>query len=117
MSGLLPEQFADLAPYCSKWLVANSQERNALRITATMDEINAFYNSVLPRAPEILDHLRVLQLGALDSRNENLLKLMLAFAEIGPCVEWFGAPRVVDGCDEAIFPLVRAIDDVAAQSG
>lgn len=117
MSDLLPDQFADLAPYCSKWLAANSQERNDLRINATMDEIKAFYNSVLPRAAEILDHLRGFQLGALDAQNENLLKLMLAFAEIGPCVEWFGAPRVVDGCDEAIFPLVRAIDDVAAQSG
>lgn len=116
MSGLLPDQFADLSPYCDTWLAANSQERNAIRIAASMTEISDFYNAVLPRGAEILDYLRSHSLGTLSQENENLLKLMLAFAEIGPCVEWFGAPHVVDGCDEAVFPLVRAIDDVATQS-
>lgn len=53
---VLPERFADLAPYLD-WAVEPECARTKRKAGATMDEIRAFYDAVMPRIGEILDHL------------------------------------------------------------
>lgn len=111
----LPDGFAALEPYCEKWCLPDSTSRNQARIQASMEEIRDFYQAMIPVAGRALEHLAGLKLGALDDRQADLLKLLLALAEVGPAVEWFGQPRVIDGYPESKFPLVLALDDLAAQ--
>ncbi|MCZ6710885.1 MAG: hypothetical protein O7B25_11025 [Gammaproteobacteria bacterium] len=111
----LPASFADLAPLCADWCLADSNARSAARVAASMDEIRSFYDALVPHAEKALSYLSDKQLGQLDAADSNLLKLLLALAEIGPAVEWFGQPRVIDGYEESKFPLVVTLDDIARQ--
>ncbi len=111
----LPEGFAALEPYCGRWCLADTTSRNRARIDAEMEDIRDFYQAMIPLAGRALDHLAKFQLGALEPREADLLRLLLALAEVAPAVEWFGQPRVIDGYPESKFPLVLALDDLAAQ--
>ncbi|NIP16627.1 MAG: hypothetical protein GWM88_18505 [Pseudomonadales bacterium] len=111
----LPDGFAVLEPYCDRWCLPDSGSRNQARIEAAMDDIRDFYDAMIPLAGPALDHLSGYQLGDLEAGEANLLRLLLSLAEVGPAVEWFGQPRVIDGYPESKFPLVLALDDLAAQ--
>ncbi len=81
-----------------------------------MEDIQEFYDDMVGSASSALDYLASKKLGQLDGPDSNLLKLLLALAEIGPAVEWFGQPRVVDGYEETKFPQVLGLDDLAPQN-
>tara|TARA_A100001037_G_C14964539_1_gene550911 strand:+ start:331 stop:708 length:378 start_codon:yes stop_codon:yes gene_type:complete len=111
----LPKPFEQLASYCDRWCLPDMNARNEARISADMAEIREFYDDMVTVAPAVLEYLATKELGGLDDRDSNLLKLMLALAEVGPAVEWFGQPRVVDGYEESKFPQVLALDDLESQ--
>jgi hypothetical protein len=111
----LPDGFGALEPYCEKWCLPDSPSRNEARIDASMEDLRDFYEVMVPLAGRALDHLSSFQLGDLEAREADLLRLLLSLAEVGPAVEWFGQPRVIDGYPEDKFPLVLALDDLAAQ--
>jgi hypothetical protein len=111
----LPDGFAALEPYCTMWCLPDSPSRNKARIDASMEDLRNFYQAMVPLAGRALDHLTGFQLGELEAREADLLKLLLSLAEVGPAIEWFGQPRVIDGYPEDKFPLVLAIDDLAVQ--
>ena len=111
----LPDSFSDLVGLCAAWCLADSNARSAARVAAGMDEIRTFYDALIPHAERALSYLSDKQLGQLDAADSNLLKLLLALAEIGPAIEWFGQPRVIDGYEESKFPLVLTLDDTARQ--
>jgi len=112
----LPEQFLDLVPLCEKWCLANSAERQHTRVHSSMEEINAFHAAIIDRAPAALEYLSTRTLGNLTPAEGNLLSLMLSLAEIGPAIEWFGQPRVIDGYEEEKFPITLEIPDLDAQT-
>jgi len=47
---MLPPEFSDLEPFAAKWCLATESERFAERLASTMDEMQAFYDAVTPRA-------------------------------------------------------------------
>lgn len=111
----LPEPFAGLAPFCETWVLPDSNARHARRLAMPYPEIKTFYDAMLAVAPDVLAYLSERQLGQLDEADANLLKLMLALAEVGPAVEWYQQAAVIDGWPAERFPLVAAIPDTAAQ--
>jgi hypothetical protein len=111
----LPEAFSQLQPFCRRWCLADSNARSAARVAASMIAITEFYDAITLHAESALEYLSHKQLGQLGEADGNLLKLLLSLAEIGPAVEWFGQPRVIDGYEESKFPLVLTLDDTAAQ--
>ena len=111
----LPGEFNDLEIWCDSWCHSNTNDRNAARYAHSMDQINAFYDALLPRAEAALDYLSQFQLGELPEDAQHLMHLMLSLAEIGPAVEWFGQPQVIDGYDPLDFPLVLPLSDIGAQ--
>lgn len=113
---LLPKPFAKLDHYCDRWCLPDTNARNSARVSASMEDIQEFYDDMVGSASSALDYLASKKLGQLDGPDSNLLKLLLALAEIGPAVEWFGQPRVVDGYEETKFPQVLGLDDLAPQN-
>ncbi|MEM7543884.1 MAG: hypothetical protein AAF384_20195 [Pseudomonadota bacterium] len=111
----VPEEFSALEPFIDEWVLADSTARAEKRRTSAYEDIKAFYDIALALAPTALAYLSQFQLGDLDEAQENLLKLLLALAEIGPAVEWFGQNAVVDGFPEHRFALVEQLADTAAQ--
>jgi hypothetical protein len=108
---MLPAEFSDLEVWCDKWCLPNFKDRNDRRYETPFGEIRAFYTCMICRADDALNYLSKFQLGELDLYQENLLRLMLALAEIGPAVEWFGESQVPDGYDPQKIPLVVHIPE------
>jgi hypothetical protein len=94
----LPEQFKDLERFVA-WSLPTERERNARRLASSMAEINEFYNAMVPRTDAILEHLDRFELGKLPEREQRLLNLALALAEVANAVELYKNPAVIDGFD------------------
>ena len=111
----LPGGFESLEPFAATWVLPDAAARMARRQASDMDEIRAFYEAVLPLGERALEHLRQFELGALPPEAENLLKLMLALAEVAPAVEWYDDPKVQGGFPIDRMRYLRQIPDTAPQ--
>jgi hypothetical protein len=100
---VLPEQFADLERF-SGWALATERERNQKRRTSPMPEIQALYDTVLPRMDAIIEYLNQFPLDNMPEDAHRLLQITLSLAEVAPAVEFYKQPEVVDG-----FPAERFV--------
>jgi hypothetical protein len=91
----LPGAFADLAPF-SDWVLETWRERYEKRLASTMAEMQAFYDAMMPRLGEILDHCDKHDLDDLPDDVRNLLLLTFALCEASFPVEAWRQPRVPD---------------------
>ena len=97
----LPAAFAELEPYLD-WALPSETLRRQYRESLELDEITEFYNAMLVRAPEILDHFRKSETDAggpdrVDAPTRTLFTLMLSFSEASLSVEMHRSPTVPDG--------------------
>ena len=92
----LPEQFADLEPYANTWSLATESERYARRLSSTVDEMQAFYDAIVPRADEAMTYLEQFPLDALPDDALALLHLLYSMIEVSFPVEVWRQPRVPD---------------------
>jgi len=99
---LLPEPFRDLEPFAG-WALATEKERNRKRLASTMEEIQAFYDAILPRMEAVIAYLNQFPLDAMPADAQRLLSLTFSLAEISTAVELFKQPSVVDGYDASRF--------------
>ena len=51
MTPLLPPGFSDLEPFVADWCLDSEPERYAKRLSSTMEEIQQFYDAIMPRVP------------------------------------------------------------------
>jgi hypothetical protein len=104
---LLPEPFRDLEPFASAWGLTTEAERSRQRRASTMEEIQMFYDAMLPRMEATLDYLNRFPLDAMPPAAQRLLNLTLSLAEVAPAVELFKQPTVIDGYDASRFVPFR----------
>ncbi len=90
----LPEGFGDLEPFVSHWAVAGQNERRHQRSEASFEEIKCFYEAVLPRADQALDHLSGFPLRDMPGPEKRLMQLVLSLAQASMAVEVHGEARV-----------------------
>lgn len=88
----LPAEFADLLPFVN-WAVPTTEERIALRSTASMEELKAFYDSVTPRGDAALTYCEQFDLWDLPADAATLLSLVLMLAQVSVAIEIHGRPR------------------------
>lgn len=101
----LPPDFADLAPFAD-WALDTWRERYEKRLASTMDEMQAFYDAMMPRLSEILDYCDTFDLDALPDDARNLLLLTFSLCEASFPVEAWRQPRVPDS-GSADLEMVR----------
>ena len=104
---VLPPPFADLQPYAG-WALATETERNHKRVATSQAEIAAFARAVIPRLDDIAVYLNKRPLDGMPHDARHLFHLLLAVAEISPCVEFYQSPTVTEGYDSTRF---RAQED------
>jgi len=90
-----PAPFADLEPYAA-WSLATEHERYAKRLSATMDELQAFYDAAFPRFDELIDHVDGFDLNHLPDDATRLLWLCYSLVNVSFPVEVWRQPRVPD---------------------
>lgn len=98
---LLPASFRDLNVFID-WAKPSETLRRQKREASSMEEIQIFYNAMLPRLPEILNHFRDTEKkfggpGKVDEETKLLFTLMLALADASLSVEVHKSPIVPDG--------------------
>jgi hypothetical protein len=102
---LLPPAFADLEPFAASWCLATEPERFAQRLATPMDEIQAFYDAVTPRAEEAITYCDRFPLDDMPEDARNLLHLLYSMVMVSFPVECWGQQRVPD-CGAAYLDLL-----------
>jgi len=95
-SALLPGEFSDLEPFAATWSLATEDERYRQRLASPMDELQAFYDAVVPRAEAAMAYLDSFPLHDLPEDALNLLHLLYSMVMVSFPVEAFGQPRIPD---------------------
>jgi hypothetical protein len=93
---LLPSEFSDLERFAAKWCLATERERYATRLASTMDEMQALYDTAMPRADAAMTYLDQYPLDELSEDQVNLLHLLYSMVMVSFPVECWGQPRVPD---------------------
>lgn len=93
---LLPAPFSDLEPFVADWCLDGEPQRYAKRLASTMDEIQAFYDAIFPRAEAAIRHLEQFPLDDLPADALRLLKLLYSLIVISFPVEIWRQPGIPD---------------------
>jgi hypothetical protein len=93
---MLPSEFSDLEPFAAKWCLAGEDERYQERLASTMDEMQAFYDAIVPRANDAMDYCDKSPLDDLPEDSLNLLHLLYSMVMVSFPVEAFGQPHIPD---------------------
>jgi hypothetical protein len=93
---LLPPEFSDLEPFAADWCLASEPERYAKRLASTMDEIQALYDAVFPRAQEAMAYLDQFPLHELPDDARRLLHLLYSLILVSFPVEIWRQPYLPD---------------------
>jgi hypothetical protein len=95
-AALLPAAFSDLERFVSDWCLDSEPERYAKRLASTMDEIQEFYDAVMPRVEEAIRYLDKFPLSDLPEDAFRLLKLLYSLILISFPVEIWRQPNIPD---------------------
>jgi hypothetical protein len=82
----LPAQFADLEPF-AKWSTSSEGERIREIETRSAEELQAFYNAVLPRLKDVIDYLNQFPLSNMPLGEMALFNLAKMMMEVATIVE------------------------------
>ena len=96
MGGLLPREFSDLEPFVRDWCFDGEPQRYAKRLASTMDEIQEFYDAVMPRTEDAIRYLEKFPLDELPEDASRLLKLLYSLIVMSFPVEIWRQPRIPD---------------------
>ena len=96
---LLPQAFADLAPYVD-WALEPERARTAKKAASSMEEIRAFYDAMMPRLEEIMAYLDNVPDGDERPASAHRLHLLaLALVEVANLVEIYKRREIIEACD------------------
>lgn len=77
----LPVGFADLAGFVPEWSLDCEEARFRKLHSVSMNDLQTFYDAMLPRLPTILLFLRNCRLGAMSAEQKALFHLAMTFVE------------------------------------
>ena len=103
---ILPAEFADLEPLAD-WSLETEAERYAKRLSSSMEELHAFYDTAFPRLEAALSYLDQHDLDALPEDAARLLWLCYSIVNVSFPVEVWGQARVPDSGAAAIGLVVE----------
>jgi len=93
---LLPPEFSDLERFVPDWCLDSEPERYARRLARTMDEIQEFYDAIMPRAEDAIVYLEKFPLDELPADALRLLKLLYSLILASFPVEIWKQPGIPD---------------------
>lgn len=93
---LLPREFSHLERFVEDWCLDSEAERYAKRLSSTMDEMQAFYDAIFPRAEEAMVYLEKFPLEDLPNDAHRLLKLLYSLIVVSFPVEIWKQPYIPD---------------------
>jgi hypothetical protein len=92
----LPAEFSDLEPFVDDWCLDSEPERYAKRLASSMDQLQAFYDAIFPRAEAAMVYLEKFPLHDLPDEALRLLKLLYSLILVSFAVEIWRQPYIPD---------------------
>lgn len=77
----LPEAFSDLALFVPEWALPSEEMRFHKLHSVKLEDLQAFYDVMLPRLPAIMDYLGQFKLHDLPAQARTLFDLAMTFVE------------------------------------
>ena len=99
---LLPDAFGELAPFAD-WALEPERARSEKKAVASMDEIRAFYDAMMPRIGEVLAYLEDRCRGDVPPEAHRLYLMSLSLVEVATLVELYKRRDAVHACDPLRF--------------
>ncbi|MAA76284.1 MAG: hypothetical protein CMN28_16460 [Salinisphaeraceae bacterium] len=93
---ILPAGFESLEPFVEYWAGETNDIRWDRRSRASMPDIQAFYDAMLARAEDAIQHLEKFPLGDMPPAEERLFCLTLSLVHASIAVELHEQPRAID---------------------
>ncbi len=88
----LPPIFAELAPFVAHWACPTTNERVRARSVLPQEDIQAFYDAMVPRLDEAIDYIDSVGLHTLTPEAATLTRLVLGLGQASIAIEIHGAP-------------------------
>ena len=107
MSAMLPPEFAELERFAPDWCLASEPERYAKRLASSMEEMQALYDAITPRAKEAIEYCNRHPLDDLPGPARNLLHLLYSMVMVSFPVECWRQPRIPDSGAASIDCLIE----------
>ena len=101
----LPEAFRELERFAD-WEHPDELGRRQSRLARPMEEIQSFYDALLPRMEGIIEHLNRFPMNDLPPSESRLYQLALSWIDVTSSVELYKQPGIVEGIDVARFRRV-----------
>jgi len=92
----LPAGFEELEPWVNDWVQPGRDERYAVRLSKTIDELSEFYDAIAARAEDALEYLDALDLNDLPADADRLLHLLYSMVLVSYAVNVFKQPHIPD---------------------
>jgi hypothetical protein len=92
-NALLPPEFADLESFAADWHLATLEERLQKRLVTPMDELQAFYDAVFPRAEAAMAYLDQFSVDEVPESAHNLMVLLYSLSAVSVATEVFNSQR------------------------
>ena len=99
---VFPQPFQDLEAYLN-WALATESERTAKRVSSSMQDIQAFYDTMLPRMDACAAYLDHFPLDHMPPDAERLVWMTLSLMEVANAVELYKQPQLSNGFDISRF--------------
>ena len=118
----LPEAFEDLVPWLD-WALDSERARTAKKMAASMEELRALYDAMMPRMEEIIAYLDGVPSDDRPAPAHRLYLLTLSLVEVANLVEIYKRREVIEACDPlhfnqaALNPLALTLPAYAAPRG
>lgn len=106
---MLPAEFSALEPYAATWCLATERERFARRMASTMDEMQAFYDAMFPRADDAIAYCDRFPLDDMPEDAQHLLQLLHSLVMVSFPVEVWRQPHVPDSGAAYLDLLIEPI--------
>ncbi|MCG2634516.1 MAG: hypothetical protein J4A00_06280 [Gammaproteobacteria bacterium] len=106
MSAQLPAGFEALEPFAECWDLDTQAERWAYHLQCSYEELEQFYDAILPLMEALVEHLNKFPLHAMPAPEHRLKNLGLSFMEVAPSIELFGEVDQKDAFDPSRASIV-----------
>ena len=103
-SSVLPAPFVGLEPFVH-WSLATERERFMARESSSREELQMFYDAMMPRMAGIAEYLNRFPLDHMPEDARRLLHMALSVVEVSIATELYRQPKAVNGFDRARFAV------------
>jgi hypothetical protein len=106
---MLPAEFADLEPFAERWSLETEHARWEVRMSSSMEALQAFYDAIFPRVEEAIAYCDKFPLDDMPEDAVNLLRMIYSFIVVSFAIELWSQQYVPDTLGTSFDRIVEPL--------